>query len=89
VNLQFSSTFHPQSDGQSEVTNKIVTMYLRCLVGDRPQKWLRWMPWAEYCYNTLFQLSITTSSFRVVYGHDPPTVRSYSPGEACLPAVDA
>jgi hypothetical protein len=89
VNLQFSSAFHPQSDGQSEVTNKIITMYLRCLIGDRPWDWMHWLPWAEYCYNTSFQLSIRTSPFHVVYGRDPPTVRSYSPGEARLPAVDA
>jgi len=35
VKLQFTSAFHPQSDGQSEATNKIITMYLRCLTGDR------------------------------------------------------
>jgi hypothetical protein len=89
VNLQFSSAFHPQSDGQSEVTNKIITMYLRCLAGDRPREWLRWLRRAEYCYNTSFQSSIRTSLFHVVYGCDPPTVRSYLPGEARLPAVDA
>jgi hypothetical protein len=89
VNLQFSSAFHLQSDGQSEVTNKIIAMYLCCLDDDRPQDWMRWLPRAEYCYNTSFQSSIQTSSFRVVYGRDPPTVRSYSPGEARLAAVDA
>jgi hypothetical protein len=31
VKLQLSSTFHAQSDGQSEATNMIMTMYLRCL----------------------------------------------------------
>jgi len=36
VKLQYTSAFHPQSDGQSEATNKIIMMYLRCLTGDRP-----------------------------------------------------
>jgi hypothetical protein len=40
VMLQFTSAFHPQSDGQSEATNKIISMYLRCLTGDRPCNWL-------------------------------------------------
>jgi hypothetical protein len=39
VKLQLSSAFHPLSDGQSEVTKKIITMYLRCLTGDRPREW--------------------------------------------------
>jgi hypothetical protein len=54
VKLQMSSAFHPQSDGQSEASNKIITMYLRCLAGDRPWQWLRWLPWAKFCYNSSF-----------------------------------
>jgi hypothetical protein len=37
VRLLRSSAFHPQTDGQSEVTNRIIVMYLRCLAGDRPR----------------------------------------------------
>jgi hypothetical protein len=37
VKLSLSSAFQPQSDGWSEVTNKVVTMFLRCLFGDRPR----------------------------------------------------
>jgi hypothetical protein len=37
VKLQFSLAFHLQLDGQSEVTNKIITMYHRCLTSDRPR----------------------------------------------------
>jgi hypothetical protein len=80
VKLQFSSAFHPQSGGQSEVTNKTITMYLRCLSGDRPHDWLRWLPWAEFCYNSSFQSLLCTTPFRVIYGHDPPSVQAYSPG---------
>ena len=77
VKLQYSTAFHPQSDGQSEATNKIIMMYLRCLTGDRPRQWLRWLPWVEYCYNSSYQASLKTSPFRVVYGRDPPTIAAY------------
>lgn len=87
VQLNLSSAFHPQSDGQSEVTNKIIAMYLHCLTGDRPRQWLRWLPWAEYCYNTSYQSSLRTSLFRVVYEREPPTLRAYEPGSTRLPAV--
>jgi transposase InsO family protein len=39
--LCLSSAFCPQTDGQSEVTNHVITMYLRCLAGDRPRSWFR------------------------------------------------
>ena len=68
VKLRFTSAFHPQSDGQSEATNKIIAMYLRCLTGDRPRNWLEWLPWAEFCYNSSYQQSLKTSPFEVVYG---------------------
>jgi hypothetical protein len=87
VKLQFTLAFHPQSDGQSKVTNKIITMYLRCLTGDRPHDWLRWLPWVEFCYNSSFQSSLCTTAFQVVYGHDPLSMHAYSPGEARLPTV--
>jgi hypothetical protein len=85
VKLQFTSAFHPQADGQSEATNKIIAMYL---TGDRPRQWLQWLPWAEYCCNSSFQTSLCTSPFKVVYGRDPPSLRAYSPGEARLSAVN-
>lgn len=85
--LFMSSAFHPQTDGQSEAANRVIAMYLRCFTGDRPRQWLRWLPWAEYTYNTAFQSSLRDTPFRVVYGRDPPTIRSYEPGDARIPAV--
>jgi hypothetical protein len=87
VKLQMSSAFHPQSDGQSEVVNRIITMYLRCLAGDRPKSCLKWLPWAEYCYNSSYQSALKCSPFKVVYGRDPPMV-SYQPGNSKVAAID-
>lgn len=63
-------------------------MYLRCLTGDRPLQWIRWLSWAEFCYNSSYQASLKTSPFRVVYGRDPPILQAYEQGEARLPAVE-
>jgi hypothetical protein len=85
--LLMSSAFHPQTDGQSEAANRVIIMYLRCFTGDRPRHWLRWLPWAEYIYNTAFQSSLRETPFRVVYGRDPPSIRSYEPGDTRVAAV--
>jgi hypothetical protein len=37
VQLRLGSAFRPQTDGQSEVTNRVLGVYLRCLAGDRPR----------------------------------------------------
>jgi hypothetical protein len=57
-------------------------------IGDRPKSWLRWLPWAEYCYNTSFQTALKSTPFKVVYGRDPPAIMPYQPGIAKVPAVD-
>jgi hypothetical protein len=85
--LYMSSAFHPQSDGQSEAANRVIAMYLRCFTSDRPRQWLRWLPWAEYIYNTAYRSSLHATPFRVVYGRDPPSIRSYEPGETRVVAV--
>jgi hypothetical protein len=69
--LQTSLVFHPQTNGQSKVTNCIITIYLHYLAGDRPQSWLHWLPWAEYCYNTSYQTALQAMPCQVVYGWAP------------------
>jgi len=88
VKLHLSSAFHPQTDGQSEVTNRILGVYLRCLARDRPRSWLRWLPWTEFCYNSSYQSALRATPFEVVYGRPPPTMASYQPGVARVMALD-
>jgi hypothetical protein len=48
VTLRLSLAVQPQKDGQSEVANRTIAMYLRCLAGDRPHSWIQWLPRAEF-----------------------------------------
>jgi hypothetical protein len=82
-----STTFHPRTDGQSEVVNTVIAMYLRCATGDRPRAWVDWLSWAEYCYNTSFHTALRTTPFEVVYGRPPPAILPYKPGTACTEAA--
>ncbi|KAK1683724.1 hypothetical protein QYE76_044572 [Lolium multiflorum] len=82
VKLRMSTAFHPQTDGQSEVVNKIIAMYLRCVTGDRPRAWVDWLAWAEYCYNTSYHSALHATPFEVVYGRPPPRMLPYESGSA-------
>jgi len=89
VTLRMSTAFHPQTDGQSEVVNKVIAMYLWCVTGDRPRAWVDWLSWAEYCYNTSFHTALRATPFEVVYGRSPPAILPYRPGTARTEAADA
>ncbi|KAH0716616.1 hypothetical protein KY290_012894 [Solanum tuberosum] len=57
-------------------------MYQRCLVGDCHTKWIDWIPWAKFCYNTSCHSTLHASPFQVVYGHEPPQLQSYMVGSS-------
>lgn len=68
--FNMSSTYHPETDGRTEVINKVLEMYLRCLTGDNPKKLLAWLPWEEYTYNTSFHSSLKMTPFQPLYEKD-------------------
>ena len=72
--LKMSSTYHPQTDGQSEALNKCLEMYLRCFVFDNPRLWVSFLPWAEFWYNSSYQTAIGMTPFKILYGRDPPAL---------------
>nr|KYP75414.1 Retrotransposable element Tf2 [Cajanus cajan] len=72
--LKYTSAYHPQSDGQTEVVNRCLEDYLRCFVGDKPKQWPRWLAWAEFCFNTHYNQSAGMTPFKAVYGRDPPAI---------------
>ncbi|CAH9118783.1 unnamed protein product [Cuscuta epithymum] len=85
--LKFSSAYHPETDGQTEVLNRVLETYLRCFTSEQPRQWIRWISWAEYWYNTAFQTAARVTPFEVVYGRPPPSIRRFLPGESSVAAV--
>lgn len=52
VKLNMSSSYHPQTDGQTERLNQCLESYLRCTVHACPTKWADWLVQAQHWYNT-------------------------------------
>jgi hypothetical protein len=65
VTLKMNIAFHPQTDGQSEVVNKIIAMYIRCVTGDQCFKCLAKHLSSE-CLNQLKWLSPAVQSKNMI-----------------------
>ena len=65
--LSFGSTCHPQIDGETEVINRVLGNFLKCLTKEYGQTWDLIITQAEYAYNESVNRSIGRSHFEIVY----------------------
>jgi hypothetical protein len=68
VNL--SSAYHPQSDGQSEREIQTLITALRSYAGDMGDDWDEYLPALELAFNSKQQASNGAAPFTLVYGTD-------------------
>ncbi|MCO5549863.1 hypothetical protein L7F22_003337 [Adiantum nelumboides] len=68
--LNFSSAYHPQTDGQSEIANLTVLDLLKAYVMevDQRSQWEKYLPLVEYAYKNTVHTSIGKAPFEVIEG---------------------
>eukprot|EP00253_Pinus_taeda_P023337 PITA_23337 len=69
--LSFSSAYHPQRDGQTEVVNRSLGNLLRSLTAEHPKQWDQVLRQVEYAYNDSPNRSTGQIPFHIVYGMHP------------------
>ena len=76
TNINLSTAFHPQSDGQTERMNSIVEDMLRHYVRPDQQDWDLYLSLAEFSMNNCYKSSTQCTPFQLVYGKNVLTPAS-------------
>ena len=71
--LLFSTTCHPQTDGQTEVVNRTLITLLRAIIEKNIRTWEDCLPFVEFAYNRAIHSTTHCSPFEIVYGFNPLT----------------
>ncbi|GJU66120.1 putative reverse transcriptase domain-containing protein [Tanacetum coccineum] len=66
--LDMSTAYHPETDGQSERTIQTLEDMLRACVIDFGGSWDRHLPLVEFSYNNSYHASIKAAPFEALYG---------------------
>ena len=66
--VDLSTSFHPQTDGQSEGTIQVLKDMLRACVIDFGGQWDQFLPLAKFAYNNSYHSSIEMAPFEALYG---------------------
>ncbi|GJU50849.1 reverse transcriptase domain-containing protein [Tanacetum coccineum] len=66
--LDMSTTYHPETNGQSERTIQTLEDMLRACVIDFRKGWEKHLPLVEFSYNNSYHASIKEASFEALYG---------------------
>ncbi|RZB46923.1 Leucine aminopeptidase 1 isoform B [Glycine soja] len=85
--LRMSSPYHPKTDGQIEVLNRVIEQYLRAFV-HRPSFWGNLLPWVEWSHNTSWNVGTGATPYEVTFGRKPFNFAEYISGSSKVDAVE-
>ncbi|XP_056855141.1 LOW QUALITY PROTEIN: uncharacterized protein LOC130504544, partial [Raphanus sativus] len=81
--LLFSTTCHPQTDGQTEVVNRTLGTLLRAFIKKNLKSWEEYLPHCEFAYNHAQHSASKYSPFEIVYGFNPISPLDLMPLPEC------
>jgi hypothetical protein len=67
----FSTTCHPQTDGQTALVNRTLSSLLRAIIKKNLKTWEDCLPHVEFAYNRSIHSATNFSPFEMVYGFNP------------------
>jgi hypothetical protein len=70
IKILNSTPYYAQANGQAESTNNIINANLRKVIDNNPLNWYELLSEVLWAYRTSKRLSINTTPFSLVYGHD-------------------
>ena len=73
VKQKMSTSFHPQTDGQTEVMNRTLEDYLKAFTRGGQDKWDEMLTMAEFTMNNAMNSSTRETPFFLNYGRHPMT----------------
>ena len=68
---KMSTSFHPQTDGQTECINALMEQYLQGYCNYQQDNWTELLTLAEFSYNNTFSTTTGMTPFRAMYGINP------------------
>src|SRR5258708_1770620 len=71
VKLTPSTSYHPQTDGQTERVNQEIEAYLRVFMSHRQDDWADWLPLVEFAYNNKVHAATHQTPFELDAGQHP------------------
>jgi hypothetical protein len=66
--INFSSTYHTRTEGQTERTNQILEYMFRACALKYEKRWDKSLPYTKFLYNNSYQASIEMAPFQALYG---------------------
>jgi len=82
VELNLSTAFHPETDGQTERVNRVLGDLLKhyCRSSGRQDEWDKHLTMAEFCYNNKVSSSTGYSPAYLLFGEHPRGVSAFATG---------